>query len=702
MNDDRLVAFGGEIKALGDGRIGGYLVRFTSPDEPDLEGDYFDASTYFGESKSLPLFYAHGFDADLGVKRIGLGTIETKDAGLWFEAQLAVAEEYEKAIMDLVKAGKLGYSSGAAAHLVEREKIGKAWHIKQWLLAEGSLTPAPADPKTKQTVVSIKSLMAQLHADTQEASEKTVSAPVEDAAVTPKQPLGAGDVLDEIPKTEEAVKTAPHTNQNENPMADEPKGTQVQAVPEIDYAKLAAAMSAQSAKDEETKRVNKPAPEFEKPSANVADMSDLWKYDHYSAADLGFAIEGVEAFKRANRWRGRDSNLLRAALAVRTLDEYERKSDNSDIRRTVAAMKMARIPVSQRDAYEAIKANELHYSTQAGAADEWVGTSYSGEMWEKIRYGSPVVQRIPTREIPQGAESITIPTATGSVTYYLIAQGASADANPGMPAETITSSKLTSAQKVLSASKVGAAAIYTGEMVEDSWLPFVSVVRDDMVMEGAEVLEHVLIDGDTATGATTNINDIAGTPGGTEAFLAVDGFRKLALVTNTGNSRDGGVLTAEDFLETVKLMGIAGRDAVNKKRVGFILPVPTHYKALELSEFKTRDVNAQATIENGMLINAWGYDVVVSPNMHRANLDATYGLKANSAGKVDLDTAANNITGSILAVRWDQWVMGYKRRLTFEAERFALADATALVATMRFGMTYRTTEASAISYNLTL
>ena len=40
---ETVVVFGDTVKALGDGRVGGYLVRFTSPDEPDLEGEYFDA-----------------------------------------------------------------------------------------------------------------------------------------------------------------------------------------------------------------------------------------------------------------------------------------------------------------------------------------------------------------------------------------------------------------------------------------------------------------------------------------------------------------------------------------------------------------------------------------------------------------------------------------------------------------------------------
>ena len=39
---------GGAVKALGDGKIGGYLVRFTDMQSPDLTGDYFTADTELG------------------------------------------------------------------------------------------------------------------------------------------------------------------------------------------------------------------------------------------------------------------------------------------------------------------------------------------------------------------------------------------------------------------------------------------------------------------------------------------------------------------------------------------------------------------------------------------------------------------------------------------------------------------------------
>ena len=125
-------------------------------------------------------------------------------------------------------------------------------------------------------------------------------------------------------------------------------------------------------------------------------------------------------------------------------------------------------------------------------------------------------------------------------------------------------------------------------------------------------------------------------------------------------------------------------------------------EALQLAQVSTRDVFSAPTIESGKLTSIFGADVIATANMHRANQDATYGLKANASGKVDLTTASNNTTGAILAVRWDQWRIGYKRRWKFETERNILSDSTTVVMSSRVGMVYRDTEAAAISYNLTL
>jgi len=144
---------GSKIKATGRGMVSGYLVRFGNSQDTDLERDYFTKSTDFGmefsdgSAHKLGLYYNHGMDPVVKTKKIGYGSIKMTDFGLWYEAQLDLADEYAKMIYDLAKKGKLGFSSGAASHMVDREKVGKSYEIKRWNLAEASLTPQPAESR---------------------------------------------------------------------------------------------------------------------------------------------------------------------------------------------------------------------------------------------------------------------------------------------------------------------------------------------------------------------------------------------------------------------------------------------------------------------------------------------------------------------------------------------------------------------------
>ena len=139
------------IKSDRLGYVKGYLVRFGDTKTADLEGDYFTASTDYGfpvsKGQRVPLnvYYHHGMDSQVGKKSIGTGFVKMDDTGLWYEAQLDMADEYGTMIAKLCKQGKMGFSSGAAGHLVERKSMGSAAEITRWPIAEASITPTPAE-----------------------------------------------------------------------------------------------------------------------------------------------------------------------------------------------------------------------------------------------------------------------------------------------------------------------------------------------------------------------------------------------------------------------------------------------------------------------------------------------------------------------------------------------------------------------------
>ena len=167
------------IKSDRLGYVKGYLVRFGDTKATDLEGDYFTRSTDYGfpmeEGKRVPLnvYYHHGMDQAVGKKSIGTGFIKMDDTGLWYEAQLDLADEYGKMVAKLCKQGKMGFSSGAAAHMVERKSMGGASEIIRWPIAEASITPTPAEFRN-----SVKSLEEYYGMGEMEDDEEMVMAPM--------------------------------------------------------------------------------------------------------------------------------------------------------------------------------------------------------------------------------------------------------------------------------------------------------------------------------------------------------------------------------------------------------------------------------------------------------------------------------------------------------------------------------------------
>jgi HK97 family phage major capsid protein len=160
--DDCVVTHGSEIKALGNGKIGGYLVRFSDASNPDLTGDYFTKDTDFdmdfpGQST---VYFNHGMDAKMGKRKLGKATLTMDEVGVWAEALEQERDEYEKYITKMQRAGKMGWSSGTASHLVERVREGKANRITRWPLGlDASITHTPAEPRN--VVIPLKSLIEQ-------------------------------------------------------------------------------------------------------------------------------------------------------------------------------------------------------------------------------------------------------------------------------------------------------------------------------------------------------------------------------------------------------------------------------------------------------------------------------------------------------------------------------------------------------------
>ena len=98
---DALRFDGAPVKHIGGGKIEGYLIMFSGPDDPDLVGDFFTTETNFGNQKSTPIYYDHGMDSQIGLDEIGQGTWRVDAKGVWLEAQLDKRQAYVEDVLKL-------------------------------------------------------------------------------------------------------------------------------------------------------------------------------------------------------------------------------------------------------------------------------------------------------------------------------------------------------------------------------------------------------------------------------------------------------------------------------------------------------------------------------------------------------------------------------------------------------------------------
>jgi len=667
------------VKVAGDWELDVLGVPFGGPNGgKDDDGEYFSEKTnlHLDRFADPLVMYYHGYGDNgepAGEPQV-IGKVashEKRSDGVWFRVILDKASEFARRVWEGAKDGMARASSGSINHLVRKADDGE---ILNWPMAELSLFETSTGK--------------------QPANGYAVALPVLKAIYTQAGHEWPQEITEDIEMDEIEVKAAVDAAVKAA-LAQQEAEAKAKAEQEAEIqARVDAAVKAAEEKYAAEKRLPTGAP-------NVNLHGDIDKYDNLDPGEHAFFIQTYEAL-RQRRGGPQLSDSAIKAFAMKLEAEEAQKTDGGK-----DALKMLKAKTG-----DAVKAYEINYSTYNGYGDQWVGVMYHTDLWEKIRTGTWVLQDLErggdVRMLPDGYESDVVALEGGDPTWYKVAQATAHDSTSGRPVATITSSNIGTSQGTVSLNKMGCRVIFTGELVEDSLIRWVPNAYRQIQVSGQEIMEHALIDGDTSSANVTNINHIGAQPTGNEAYTLCDGFRKLALVTNSTNSRDGGVLTVEDYLETVKLMGSAGKNASDPTKVTFIVDPSTYWKTLELDEVKTRDVFATPTIENGLLSGLWGFPVRRSYFMHYAGVvaatvtTAAYMNKANSAGKVDQTTEANNTKGAILAVRWDQWALRWKRRMTLEVDRWPEADANQIVAMLRWGLAYRDNEASAITYNVTV
>ena len=325
-------------------------------------------------------------------------------------------------------------------------------------------------------------------------------------------------------------------------------------------------------------------------------------------------------------------------------------------------------------------------STTSGSGDELVPTFEAAELWMDVNLETLVLPLL--QQVPMPSNPFDIPTQLGDTNWFPITENVQVD-----------TTDVSTAKATLTAYGLKTGVPFSDELEEDAIIALVPEIRRSLVRNAAEVIDDVLLNGDTT--GTNGINADGGTitkstAGKGHFLLGFDGLLHLPLVDNTGQSNNHSAAVSADAYN--EILTKLAKYAVPRRRgdVIFITDVNTAVRSLSITEFETVDVaGARATLSTGEILNVYGKPLVQSEQMRLADTDG----KVTSAGN-------GTDTGRILCTNTTQWRVGFRRQLEIETDREPGKGQTTMYVSFRMALSERSGTRSsathtAVQYNIT-
>lgn len=309
-------------------------------------------------------------------------------------------------------------------------------------------------------------------------------------------------------------------------------------------------------------------------------------------------------------------------------------------------------------------------STGSGTGDEFVPTDLSAELQRRMYLSSDLIALLSQNEIAMPSQPYELPLSKTRPTFYL-----NSSENTATTASDPGSGKIT-----LDAKKLMAEVLFSYELDEDSIIPILPWLLEELGLAAAEAMESAVINGDTA--ATHQDSDTNGVTNAAEK--SYNGFRKLALAI-TGLKKDlstGGLSDANlrSLKKALKRWGVKPADLI------LLCGVNGQNDLEGLSEVSTVDKFGQnATILTGVLPKWRGVPIVTSAGT-REDL--------NASGVFDNTTTTK---GSILLINRREFLLGRRREFTVETDRDISKQQTKVVASFRRAFIPRETPSATIT-----
>jgi len=312
-------------------------------------------------------------------------------------------------------------------------------------------------------------------------------------------------------------------------------------------------------------------------------------------------------------------------------------------------------------------------TAESGYGSQLVGAQYVGDLWEAARNQSRVFNLLDTFEMT--APTVYMPVEVDIPEMLYVSENTSASAS------NYTTVKTGSNRVSVTAKKFLIHQMWSGEMEEDSIIPFIPFLRRQAQLSLAHYSDSAVINGDTTT---TGINAVDTVLTATDHTLALDGIRHAGLVDNTGNRESwaNAAVSLEAFKKVYGRMLDAtylhdwGHPTDPNDLIHLVDPYVADNMLL-MDEFLTVDKFGQnATILNGQVARVFNHPVISSIAIK----------KTDTTGSYDADTAGNNLYGQIVSFNRRGLKVGWRRRVKVETERIPATDQSRIVYSLRMGL----------------
>ena len=286
---------------------------------------------------------------------------------------------------------------------------------------------------------------------------------------------------------------------------------------------------------------------------------------------------------------------------------------------------------------------------------DWIPTGLSASLQKEVHLQLKVAAL--HGRLPMPTQPYDLPYVAGKTTGYLAGEAVAEDS------PRIKKSKMTPAKVTFDAKKIAARVILTEELIEDSIVPCLPLLKKDIVEAIATAIEQATINGDTDVAhMDTDVIDAR------DARKAWEGYRKLAAATLD-------MATTLTHTQLKQLRGLMGVYGVNPNKLALVVSMAGYLKLTDLEQVKTLDkYGPKATVITGELAKVDNIPIIVS-EWARDDLGAT--------GLYELGGAYTQL----LMVYKDAMLYGDRRNVTVKTDFDIERDQTILVATQRLAFT---------------